>query len=135
MAEAEGNSVVACSMFVVVPFVFGPAFEIKLYAFFLVRHYSLHKEEKVGYFTLIVFLIFCLWSLCLDICGRAVKLSFFSCGFNGVRQTMAENTHCWGVIWVAVMYVMTSLKLFSFKSVEKSLLSFCLMFHILLNVV
>ena len=51
----------------------------------------------VGNFTLFVVLILCLWSLCLDICWRTVKLSFFSCGFNGVRHTTAENTHCWGV--------------------------------------
>ena len=75
---------------------FGPGLVIKLYASFLVRHYILPKEEKVDYFTL-CFLIFCLWSLCLDICGRTVKLSFLSCGFNRVRQTTAGNAHCWGV--------------------------------------
>ena len=97
-------------MFVVDPFVFGPTFVIKLYASFLVRHY-LPKEEKVDYFAS-CFLIFCVWSLCLDICGRTVKLSFLSCGFKGVRQTTAGNTHCWGVVRAAVMYVMTSLFVF-----------------------
>ena len=52
LAEAEGNSVVACPMFLLTPFVFGPGFVIKLYAFFLVRHYILPKEEKVDYFSL-----------------------------------------------------------------------------------
>ena len=40
LAEAEGNFVNACTMFVVDPFVFGPAFVIKLHASFLVRYYS-----------------------------------------------------------------------------------------------
>ena len=43
---------------------------------------------------------------------RTVKLSFLSCGFKGVRQTTAGNTHCWGVVRVAVVYVMTSLFVF-----------------------
>ena len=65
-------------------------------------------------------------SLCLDICGRTVKLSFLSCGFKGVRQTTAGNTHCWGVVRAAVMYVMTSLFVF-FPSVGNRLFSFSLM--------
>ena len=40
VAEAEGNFVVACLMFVVETFVLGPAFVIRLYASFLVWHYS-----------------------------------------------------------------------------------------------
>ena len=36
-------------------------------------------------------LIFCLWSLCLDICGRTVKLSFLLCGLKGVRRTTVGN--------------------------------------------
>ena len=73
-------------MFDVDPFVFGPAFVIKLYASFLVGT-ILPKEEKVDF----VF-IFCLRSLCLDICGRTVKLSFLSCGFKGVCQTTEIHT-------------------------------------------
>ena len=56
----------------------------------------------------------------LDICGRTVKLSFLSYGFNGVRQITAGNTHCWGVVRAAVTYFMASLKLFSFPNVEKA---------------
>ena len=51
-----------------------------------------------------------------------MKLSFLSCGFNGVRQTTAGSTHCWGVVQAAVKYVMTSLKLFSFPNVENACL-------------
>ena len=76
-----------------------------------------------------MFFIFCVWSLCLDICGRTVKLSFLSCGFKGVRQTTAGNTHCWGVVRAAVIgdvcYDVTLC--FSFPSVGNRLFSFCLM--------
>ena len=74
-----------------------------------------------------MFLISCLWSLCLDICGRTVKLSFLLCGLKGVRRTTVGNAHCWGVLTLygaAVTCVMTSLKLFSFRNVENRLFSF-----------
>ena len=58
---------------------------------------------------------------------RTVKLSFLSCGFNGVRQTTAGNTHCLGVVRAAVTYVKTSLKLFCFPNAEKRLFAFSLM--------
>ena len=35
-------------------------------------------------------LISCLRSLCLDICGRTVKLSFLSCDLKGVRRATVE---------------------------------------------
>ena len=46
-------------MFVVEPFVFGPAFVMQLYASFLVWHY-LPEEEKTGCFTFL-FLILEVW--------------------------------------------------------------------------
>ena len=49
-----------------------------------------------------------------------MKLSFLSCGSKGVRKTTAGNAHCWGVVRVAVTYVMTSLKLFSFQTLKKA---------------
>ena len=55
--------------------------------------FSLRKKMLI---ILHCVLIFCLWSLCLDICGRTVKLSFLSCGFNGVRQTTALLGNCTG---------------------------------------
>ena len=61
--------------------------------------------------------------LSLDICGRTVKLSFLSCGFKGVRQTTAGNTHCLGVVRAAVTCVMTSLTVF-FPERWKSLVCF-----------
>ena len=55
-----------------------------------------------------------------------MKLSFLSCGLKEVRRTMVGNTHCWGVVRAAVMYVVTSLKLFSFWNVENRLFSLSL---------
>ena len=102
---------------------FSPAFVIKLYASFLVQHYS--SKGSKGQLFYIVFLISCLWFLCLDICGRTVKLSFLSYGLKGVHRTTVGNKHCWEVTVVrpTVTYVMTSLKLFSFPNDENRLFS------------
>ena len=67
---------------------------------------ALFSERKKRLIILHCVFDFCLWYLCVDICGRTVKLSFLSCGFKGVRQTTAGITHCWGVVRAAVTYVM-----------------------------
>ena len=73
-----------------------------------------------------MFLISCLWSLCLDICGRTVKLSFLSCGLKGVRRTTVK-THTAGEYLLCtggsdVCYDVT--QTVSFRNVENRLFSF-----------
>ena len=81
LSEAEGNFVVACPMFVIGPFVWSYFCDKIVRILSSPPLFSLRKKRLIILHR--VFLIFCVWSLCLDICGRTVKLSFLSCGFNG----------------------------------------------------